>query len=85
MGKKVKIWIKAKESPENLTFKELCALAEYAGFVFRNQSGSHKIFKHPTIKKIMNLQPNKSDKSKAKKYQIKQLVDIIEDFNLLED
>lgn len=85
MGKKDKIFKKAKGSPENLTFNDLCFLAKYAGFEFRNQTGSHKIYKHPTIKKILNLQPDKKDKGKAKKYQIKQLVAIIEDFNLMED
>jgi predicted RNA binding protein YcfA (HicA-like mRNA interferase family) len=85
MSKKDKILKKAKDSPENLTFNELCSLAEHAGFEFRNQTGSHKIFKHPTIKKMLNLQPDKNDKSKAKKYQIKQLVSYIEDFNLMED
>ena len=85
MGKKDKILTKAKSSPGNLSFNELCSLAEHAGFEFRNQTGSHKIFKHPTIKKMLNLQPDKHDKSKAKKYQIKQLVAHIDDFNLMED
>lgn len=85
MGKKDKIFIKAKKSAENLTFKELCALAEYAGFEFRNQTGSHKIFKHPKVKRMINLQPDKNDKSKAKKYQTKELVELIEDFNLMEE
>ena len=84
MVKKNKILSKAKSSPQNLTFNELCSLAEYAGFEFRNQTGSHKIFKNPTIKKMLNLQPDKKDKSKAKKYQIKQLVAYIDDFNLME-
>jgi len=84
MGKSNKILSKAKGSPENLTFNELCSLAEHAGFEFRNQTGSHKIFKHPTIKKMLNLQPDKNDKGKAKKYQIKQLVSYIDDFNLME-
>ncbi|MDM8542867.1 type II toxin-antitoxin system HicA family toxin [Desulfococcaceae bacterium HSG9] len=83
MGKKDKIFKKAKESPKNLTFNELCSLAEYAGFEFRNQSGSHKIYKHPAVKKILNFQPDKKDKSKAKNYQIKQLITIIEDFSLM--
>jgi len=84
MGKNDKIFIKAKKSPENLSFKELCTLAEYVGFRFRNQTGSHKIFKHPTIKKILNLQPDKRNKGKAKQYQVKQLVDIIDEFCLME-
>ena len=85
MGKKDKLFKKARDSSENLTFNELCYLAEHAGFEFRNQTGSHKIYKHPVIKKTMNFQPDKKDKSKAKKYQTKQLITIIEDFNLMED
>ena len=85
MRKKEKNYKKAKESPENLTFSELCSLAEYAGFEFRNQTGSHKIYKHPTLKKMLNFQPDKKDKSKAKKYQIKQLITLINDYNLMED
>ena len=85
MGKKDKILAKAQSSPGNLSFNELCTLAKHAGFEFRNQTGSHKIFKHPTIKKMLNLQPDKNDKSKAKIYQTKQLVAYIEDFNLMED
>ena len=34
---------------------------------------------------MLNLQPDKNDKSKAKKYQIKQVVAYIDDFNLMED
>ncbi len=84
MSKKDKILAKAKNSPGNLSFSELCTLAKHAGFEFRNQTGSHKIFKHPTIKKVLNLQPDKNDRSKAKIYQTKQLVAIVEDFNLME-
>jgi len=85
MSKKDKLLKKAKGSSENLSFNELCSLAEHAGFEFRNQTGSHKIFKHPTNKKMLNLQPDKNDKSKAKEYQIKQLVAYIDDLNLMED
>ena len=59
MGKKDKLYKKAKESPENLSFTEICSLAEHAG--------SHKIYKHPKIKKMLNFQPDKRNKSKAKK------------------
>jgi len=85
MSKKDKLLKKAKGSSENLSFNELCSLAEHAGFEFRNQTDSHKIFKHPTNKKMLNLQPDKNDKSKAKEYQIKQLVAYIDDLNLMED
>jgi len=85
MSKKDKLYKKAKASPENLSFVELCSLAEHAGFEFRNQTGSHKIFKHPANKKMLNFQPDEKNKGNAKKYQVKQLVEIIENYNLMDD
>jgi len=51
MLRKSKLFNKAKNSPYNFKFKELCTLAENVGFIFRNQTGSHKIYKH----KLFNL------------------------------
>lgn len=83
MGKKEKLHKKAKESPGNIRFSELCSLAKYAGFEFRKKRGSHETYKHPDTRKMLNFQPDKKDSSKAKTYQIKQLLDIIEEGNLL--
>lgn len=86
MGKKDKLLKKAKNSPQNITFKELCSLARYADFEFSHNSGSHKFYKHPIAKvDRMNFQPDRGDKSKAKSYQVRQLIAAIEDFNLMED
>ncbi len=83
MVKKERLYQKAKESPANFSFNKLCSLAEKVGFEFRNQRGSHKIYKHPKLRKMMNFQPDKHDKSKAKKNQIKQLMDFIDEFKLI--
>jgi predicted RNA binding protein YcfA (HicA-like mRNA interferase family) len=80
VGTTDKLIHKARSSPRNLTFDELCLLAERIGFVFRNQSGSHKIYKHPIHGTIMNFQPDKRDKGKAKIKQVKQLLDFIDEF-----
>ena len=80
MGRKEKLYKKAKASPTNFKFSELCSLAESVGFVFRNQTGSHKIYKHATLKGMMNFQP---DKGKAKKNQIRQLLDFIDEHKLI--
>lgn len=79
MSKKKKLYQKAINSPANLSFKELCSLAEYAGFEFRNQAGSHKIYKHPVINEMINIQP---EGNKAKPYQVKQLLEIIDKHGL---
>ena len=73
---------RAISSKNNYPFKELCSLAERAGFVFRSQKGSHVIYKHPSYFSeksfnAINLQPDKNNLSKAKPYQVKQVVDFI--------
>jgi predicted RNA binding protein YcfA (HicA-like mRNA interferase family) len=86
MTKKIlKLYNKLKESPTNASYDEVCQLAEKAGFVFRKQNGSHKIYKHPIYQRIMNFQPDKNDKSKAKKYQVSQLIDFIDNNELIKE
>ena len=85
MGKTDKLIKKAKTSPTNFTFDEICLLAKRVGFDFRNQTGSHKIYKHPIYNKMMNFQPDKRDKSKAKRNQIDQLLEFIDEFILKEN
>ena len=81
MGKKEKLFQKALESQNNLTFSKLCSLAEEVGFVFRRQSGSHKIYKHYKHGNLMNFQPDKN--GKAIGYQVRQLIDFIQDHKLI--
>ena len=74
------LYNKAKSSPNNFPFSDLCTLAEKVGFVFRNQKGSHKMYKHPKFNKMMNFQPNGN---KATSYQIKQLLNFIDENDLI--
>jgi hypothetical protein len=88
MGKTEKLITKARSSPKNFRFDDLCLLAERVGFVFRNQSGSsHRTYSHSIFKEaLMNFQPDKGDKSKAKPFQVKQLINFIDDHpSLAED
>lgn len=84
MDKCEKLLLKAKRSPANLGFEEVCRLAECYGFVFKRQEGtSHRIYGHPSLHPaqggFMNFQ---EDKGKAKAYQVRQLLKAIE---VLED
>jgi predicted RNA binding protein YcfA (HicA-like mRNA interferase family) len=81
----LKLYKKLKGSQNNASFTDLCKLAEEVGFVFRNQSGSHSIYKHPIKRKIMNFQPDKRNKSKAKKYQINQLINFIDENEIIKE
>jgi predicted RNA binding protein YcfA (HicA-like mRNA interferase family) len=55
------------------------SLAKAFGFVLDRINGSHHIFKHPDNPALLNLQ---NVKGKAKPYQLKQLVQLIERYNL---
>ena len=83
MGNLEKLYRKALSAPNNLDFGELCALAEGAGFVLRKgKSGSsHSVYKHPLISELLTLQ---SRSGKAKPYQVRQLLGLIEEHELIE-
>ena len=84
MSRLRRLYEKAKNTPNNLTLRELCALAEGVGFEHRKKKSgtSHRIYKHPNIKKTLNFQ---SDRGKAKFYQVNQLLNIIDEYGLLEE
>jgi hypothetical protein len=83
MTRKDSLLDKAKYSPNNLRFQDLCKLAELYGFKFRRSIGtSHKIYSHPKVPKLMNFQ---NDHGKAKPYQVRELLDAIEEYELKEN
>jgi predicted RNA binding protein YcfA (HicA-like mRNA interferase family) len=66
-------------SVTNVSFAELSALVEGFGFRPRRVTGSHHIFIHPDVPEIINLQ---NVHGEAKPYQIRQLLRLIERYNL---
>jgi predicted RNA binding protein YcfA (HicA-like mRNA interferase family) len=67
----------------NVRFEELVDLAEGFGFKLSRVKGSHHIFTHPEIPGLVNLQ---EVTGQAKPYQIRQLLRLVERYNLkLED
>jgi hypothetical protein len=82
MARCTKLLDKATNSPKNLRFEDLCALAKCYGWVFQRQCGSHHIYMHPDVRSgtgsLMNFQPRNG---KAKPTQVKQLLDAIEELN----
>lgn len=82
MARCTKLLEKATNSPKNLKFEDLCALAECYGWVFQRQCGSHHIYLHTDlgsgVGSMMNFQPRDGQ---AKPTQVKQLLDAIEGLN----
>jgi predicted RNA binding protein YcfA (HicA-like mRNA interferase family) len=67
-------------SDANIDFDDLCAMLRNADFKCRKGKGSHMIFSRKGIREIINLQPDKN--GKAKKYQIKQVRQLFEGYDL---
>ncbi|ATZ60676.1 MAG: type II toxin-antitoxin system HicA family toxin [Methanosarcinales archaeon Met12] len=76
------IYKELKENPKNVRFEELCRAAELFGFNFKGGKGSHRILVRNGIREMLNLQ---NVKGRAKPYQVRQFIKIIEKYNLVEE
>jgi hypothetical protein len=73
----------AQGATRNVRFTDLTDLAGALGFRLARSSGSHHIFTHPAIPELLNLQDVRGE---AKPYQVRQLLLLVERYNLrLED
>jgi predicted RNA binding protein YcfA (HicA-like mRNA interferase family) len=77
--KKQKLLQKILSGSSNIRFAEVVACAKSFGFQLDRVDGSHHIFIHPFVPELLNLQ---DVKGKAKPYQIRQLLQLIETHNL---
>jgi predicted RNA binding protein YcfA (HicA-like mRNA interferase family) len=62
-----------------MRFDEMVALAEAFGFHLSRVKGSHHIFVHPQVRELVNLQ---NVGGKAKPYQVRQFLRLVERYNL---
>ena len=70
---------KALAGSKNIRFGEMVALVEAFGFRLSRTRGSHNIFVHPRVPELVNLQ---EVGGKAKPYQIRQFLRLIERYNM---
>jgi len=83
VSKKRKILQQILAGSKNISFDDMILLVEAFGFNLSRVNGSHHIFSHPKVPELVNLQ---NIKGKAKIYQIKQFLSLVEKHNLtLED
>ncbi len=82
MNQKVKLKQKAINDPGSLRFTELCSLAEDHGFEKRQGKGSHVRFVRKGFVRRMCFQ---NEKGNAIRYQVKQLLDALEELGELDD
>ena len=76
---KRRILKKALSGSGNIRFAEMVALVEAFGYHLARVSGSHHIFVHPDVPALLNLQ---EVGGRAKPYQIRQFLRLIERYNL---
>jgi len=69
----------AQGNLQNVPFADLINLVEGFGFKLLRTSGSHHIFGHPGILELVNLQ---NVGGKAKPYQIRQFLRLVERYNI---
>lgn len=74
-----KILIKMMNSYNNIQYDDLIKVVEKFGFVWQRTNGSHNIYVNNNIREIINIQ---KVNGKAKPYQIKQFLKLIEKYNL---
>lgn len=77
--KKAKLLRRLLSGSKNISFSDAVIIAKAFGFYLDRINGSHHIFVHLEIPELVNLQNNKG---KAVPYQIKQLLQLIERYNL---
>jgi len=66
-------------APHNVRFGDVVRLAEALGFRVERIEGSHHILIHPNIPELLNLQEVKGE---VKPYQVRQMLQLIERYNL---
>lgn len=84
MVKKRKLYQRMVNNQKNVKFSDLLTIIEAFGFELDRIKGSHRIYKHPDVyPEFLMLQPDKNGQAKA--YQVKQFLNLVEEFNLRMD
>lgn len=80
MNKK-EIYEGLKRNPKNIRFAVICRAAEVFGFRHKGGKGSHRIYVKEGVREMLNFQ---NVKGKAKPYQVKQFLKVVDRYKLLE-
>jgi predicted RNA binding protein YcfA (HicA-like mRNA interferase family) len=77
--KENKLLKKILAGSKNISFRDFVSLVQAFGFQLTRTHGSHHIFQHKDIQEFINIH---NVRGKAKPYQIKQFLELIEKYNL---
>jgi predicted RNA binding protein YcfA (HicA-like mRNA interferase family) len=80
MVKPAKLYTLLLQSTDRtVSFRDFVALAQSFGFVHSRTKGSHQSFVNPACPRLLVIQPLGKD---AKRYQVREFLDMIEEFGL---
>ena len=80
-GRLEKLLTKARRQPGSLQFSDLHALLSLLGFELDRRKGSHCVYVHAKVDRPVVVQ---SHGGKAKPYQVRQILSLVEESKLLE-
>ena len=78
MNKK-KLFTKIINNQKNVRFNDFVTIIEAFGFYCIRKEGSHRIYKKTNVVELINIQ---NENGKAKPYQIKQFLALVEIYNM---
>jgi predicted RNA binding protein YcfA (HicA-like mRNA interferase family) len=79
MAKPAKVLERVMAGQGTVAFRDFERLLLALGFKHDRTSGSHRIYVHPQVTRPLSVQPRGND---AKPYQVRQLREMIEEFDL---
>ncbi len=79
MAKPAKVFERVMEGQGTISFRDFERLLLALGFKHDRSSGGHRIYVHPHVTRPLSVQPRGND---AKPYQVRQLRQTIEEFDL---
>lgn len=72
----------ARRSPAKVRFRDLCGLLVRLGYVVDCRRGSHRIYRHSSRRDLPPVNLQEGGAGKAKPYQVRQVLGIVETYSL---
>jgi predicted RNA binding protein YcfA (HicA-like mRNA interferase family) len=79
MVKPAKLLERLSQGQRSLSFRDLERLLKALGFTLDRTNGSHRQYVHPRVPRPFPVQPDGND---AKRYQIRELLELVEEYGL---
>ena len=78
--KPYKLFARIQTSQQNVAFRDYVRLLEALGFeLVRHDGSGHRVYAHPNVPEVLSVQDRNGE---AKPYQIKQLLSLVDAYDL---